>query len=39
VQVLHEMKLVSLKRNDEERSKEGNTAGLNMSLPLGASKR
>jgi hypothetical protein len=31
--------MVSIERNDEGRSKDGNAAELNTSLPLGASKR
>ena len=30
--------VVSIERNDEGRSKEGDAAGLNTSLPLGASE-
>jgi hypothetical protein len=31
--------MVSMERNDERRSKEGDAAELNTPLPLGASKR
>jgi hypothetical protein len=31
--------MVSIERNDERRSKEGDAAELNTSLPLGVNKR
>jgi hypothetical protein len=36
---LQDETVVSIERNDEGRSKEGDAAGLNTSLPLGASEQ